>query len=65
MQGWFEILTLTGSFVVSGEMGVRRKNGLLSVSLAHSDGRVFGGSVVGPLIAADPGPIQVRAFLSI
>ncbi|XWS73971.1 hypothetical protein CRYUN_Cryun02cG0175200 [Craigia yunnanensis] len=58
-EGRFEILTLSGSSVVSGELGTRCRNGLLSVSLAYSDGRVFGGSVVGPLIAADPGPIQL------
>ncbi|KAK8697759.1 hypothetical protein V6N13_113897 [Hibiscus sabdariffa] len=57
-EGRFEILTLTGSSVVSGELGTRRKTGLLSVSLANPHGRVFGGSVEGPLIAAGPGPIQ-------
>ena len=64
MQGRFEILTLTGSSIVSGELWTRRKTGLLSVSLANSHGRVFGGSVAGPLIAAGPGPIQVRPSLS-
>ncbi|KAK8489478.1 hypothetical protein V6N11_024236 [Hibiscus sabdariffa] len=58
-EGRFEILTLTGSSVVSGELGTRRKTGLLSVSLANPHGRVFGGSVEGPLIAAGPGPIQL------
>ncbi|XVF69083.1 hypothetical protein PTKIN_Ptkin11bG0052100 [Pterospermum kingtungense] len=58
-EGWFEILTLSGSSVVSGELGTRRKTGLLSVSLANSHGRVFGGSVAGPVIAAGPGPIQL------
>ncbi|GMI88989.1 hypothetical protein HRI_002568200 [Hibiscus trionum] len=58
-EGRFEILTLTGSSVVSGELGTRRKNRLLSVSLANPHGRVFGGSVEGPLIAAGPGPIQL------
>ncbi|XWS52916.1 hypothetical protein CRYUN_Cryun11dG0113600 [Craigia yunnanensis] len=58
-EGRFEILTLTGSSVVSGELETRRKTGLLNVSLANSHGRVFGGSVAGPLIAAGPGPIQL------
>ncbi|XVF19792.1 hypothetical protein REPUB_Repub11eG0141400 [Reevesia pubescens] len=58
-EGRFEILNLTGSSVVSAQVGTRRKRSLLSVSLAHSDGRVFGGSVVGPLIAAAPGPVQL------
>ena len=43
MQGRFEIFTLTSSFVVSGEMVTRCYNGLLSVSLANSDGQVYGG----------------------
>ncbi|KAE8712223.1 Detected protein of unknown function [Hibiscus syriacus] len=58
-EGRFEILTLTGSSVVSGEVGTRRKTGLLSVSLANPHGKVLGGSVEGPLIAAGPGPIQL------
>ncbi|MBA0548494.1 hypothetical protein Golob_019592 [Gossypium lobatum] len=58
-EGRFEILTLSGSSVVSGEPGTRRRTGLLSVSLANPHGRVFGGSVEGPLIAAGPGPIQL------
>ncbi|KAL1161286.1 hypothetical protein V6Z11_A07G122900, partial [Gossypium hirsutum] len=58
-EGRFEILTLSGSSVVSGEPGTRQRTGLLSVSLANPHGRVFGGSVEGPLIAAGPGPIQL------
>ncbi|XP_022754208.1 AT-hook motif nuclear-localized protein 1-like [Durio zibethinus] len=58
-EGLFEILTLTGSYLVTGEMGTHPRNGPLSVSLARVDGRVFGGSVLGSLIAAGPGPIQV------
>ncbi|EOY33585.1 AT hook motif DNA-binding family protein [Theobroma cacao] len=58
-EGWFEILTLAGSSVVSGELGTRRRNGLLSVSLANNHGQVFGGTVAGPLVAAGPGAIQL------
>ncbi|XP_021279291.1 AT-hook motif nuclear-localized protein 11-like [Herrania umbratica] len=58
-EGWFEILTLAGSSVVSGELRTHSRNGLLSVSLANSDGQVFGGTVAGPLVAASPGPIQL------
>lgn len=65
LQGWFEILTLAGSSVVSGELGTRRRNGLLSVSLANNHGQVFGGTVAGPLVAAGPGAIQVKPFLPI
>lgn len=41
--------------------GTNHKNGMLSISLAKPDGRVFGGGVAGSLIAA--GPIQVRFFV--
>lgn len=60
MQGRFEIISLTGSYTAGGIAGGRRKTGMLSVSLANPDGRVFGGGVEGSLIAA--GPIQVRTF---
>ncbi|KAJ6671666.1 DUF296 DOMAIN PROTEIN [Salix viminalis] len=56
-DGPFEILSLSGSFTFSETGGSNRKNGMLSVSLAKPDGRVFGGGVAGSLIAA--GPIQV------
>uniref|UniRef100_A0A6N2LFH5 AT-hook motif nuclear-localized protein n=1 Tax=Salix viminalis TaxID=40686 RepID=A0A6N2LFH5_SALVM len=55
-DGPFEILSLSGSFTFSETGGSNRKNGMLSVSLAKPDGRVFGGGVAGSLIAA--GPIQ-------
>ncbi|KAJ6386223.1 hypothetical protein OIU77_029234 [Salix suchowensis] len=56
-DGPFEILSLSGSFTFSETGGSNRKNGMLSISLAKPDGRVFGGGVAGSLIAA--GPIQV------
>ncbi|KAJ4843602.1 hypothetical protein Tsubulata_029029, partial [Turnera subulata] len=55
-SGRFEILSLSGSFTFSDMGGAHYKNGMLSVSLAKPDGRVFGGGVAGSLIAA--GPIQ-------
>lgn len=60
MQGRFEILSLSGSFVFGEMSGTNKKNGMLSISLAKPDGRVFGGGVAGSLIAA--GPTQVRIF---
>lgn len=56
MQGRFEILSLDGSFIF-GEVGGNHRSGMLSISLAKPDGRVFGGGVASSLIAA--GPIQV------
>lgn len=62
IQGRFEILSLSGSCTyTSGNGGAHRKDGMLSVSLAKPDGRVFGGGIESSLIAA--GPIQVRNFI--
>lgn len=63
MQGRFEILSLTGSFTVSDNGGVRCRTGGLSVSLAGPDGRVVGGGIAGLLTAASP--IQVRVYINI
>jgi predicted DNA-binding protein with PD1-like motif len=63
MQGRFEILSLSGSYTFVETGGIHHKNGMLSVSLAKPDGRVFGGGVAGALIAA--GPIQVRPCISL
>jgi predicted DNA-binding protein with PD1-like motif len=57
-QGRFEILSLSGSFLLSENDGHRSRTGGLSVSLAGPDGRVLGGSVAGLLTAASP--VQVR-----
>lgn len=62
MQGRFEILTLTGSYTVSENGGMKSRTGGLSVSLASPDGRVIGGGVAGLLMAASP--IQVTTFSS-
>lgn len=59
VQGRFEILSLSGSYTSGGTGGgAHRKSLIMSVSLAKPDGRVFGGGVEGPLVAA--GLIQVR-----
>jgi hypothetical protein len=53
-QGRFEILALSGSFLVTESGGNRSRTGGLSVSLAGPDGRVIGGGVAGMLMAASP-----------
>lgn len=63
MQGRFEILSLSGSFTVTDNGGMRSRTGGLSVSLAGPDGRVIGGGIAGLLTAA--GPLQVRIFFLI
>ncbi len=57
-QGRYEILSLSGSYLLQDTGGgARQRTGGLSVSLAATDGRVIGGSVAGLLVAASP--IQV------
>lgn len=60
MQGLFEVLSLKG--LLSSGAGVpfagQRPN-FFSVLLAKPDGRVFGGCLAGPLVAA--GPVQVSS----
>lgn len=60
MQGRFEIISLSGSFLLSENNGSRSRTGGLSVSLAGSDGRVLGGGVAGMLTAATP--VQVLPY---
>lgn len=54
MQGRFDILALSGSFVQSELYGQRTRTGGLSITLSGPDGRVFGGVVAGLLTAASP-----------
>ncbi|KAG6386275.1 hypothetical protein SASPL_155169 [Salvia splendens] len=61
--GRFEILTLTGSYTVSDNGGIKSRSGGLSVSLASPDGRVIGGGVAGLLMAANPIQIVVGSFV--
>lgn len=56
-EGRFEILCLSGSYLVAEEGGPRNRTGGLSVSLSSADGHVIGGGVGGMLIAS--GPVQV------
>lgn len=57
-QGLFEIITLSGSYTYGGiGGGTHRKSLTMSISLAQPDGKLFGGSVGGSLIAA--GRIQL------
>ncbi|KAI3734471.1 hypothetical protein L6452_13941 [Arctium lappa] len=62
-EGRFDILALSGSFVLSEVFGQRTRTGGLSVTLSGPDGRVFGGVVAGLLIAASPVQVIVGSFL--
>ncbi|GLU00665.1 hypothetical protein SLE2022_180140 [Rubroshorea leprosula] len=62
-EGRFEILCLSGSYLLTSNSGPRNRTGGLSVSLASPDGRVIGGGVGGMLIAASPVQVIVGSFL--
>lgn len=57
LQGRFEILSLSGSFMPNDRAGTKSRSGGMSVSLSSPDGRIVGGGVAGLLVAATP--IQV------
>ncbi|KAL5222747.1 hypothetical protein ABZP36_027460 [Zizania latifolia] len=61
-EGRFEILSLSGSFLLTDNGGQRSRTGGLSVSLAGPDGRLVGGGVAGLLVAASPVQIVVGSF---
>lgn len=63
-EGRFEILSLSGSFLLSENDGHRSRTGGLSVSLAGPDGRVVGGGVAGLLTAASPVQVVVGSFIT-
>ncbi|KAL3497767.1 hypothetical protein ACH5RR_040499 [Cinchona calisaya] len=63
-EGRFEIISLSGSFLLSENNGSRSRSGGLSVSLAGSDGRVLGGGVAGMLMAATPVQVVVGSFIA-
>lgn len=62
-EGRFEILSLSGSFMLTESQGTRSRSGGMSVSLASPDGRVVGGAVAGLLVAAGPVQVVVGSFL--
>eukprot|EP00268_Persea_americana_P003769 TRINITY_DN1114_c1_g1_i3.p1 TRINITY_DN1114_c1_g1~~TRINITY_DN1114_c1_g1_i3.p1 ORF type:complete len:339 (+),score=80.90 TRINITY_DN1114_c1_g1_i3:347-1363(+) len=62
-EGRFEILCLSGSYLLTDDGGSRSRTGGLSVSLSSPDGRVIGGGVGGMLIAATPVQVMVGSFI--
>ncbi|KAL8132773.1 AT-hook motif nuclear-localized protein 10-like [Apium graveolens] len=63
-EGRFQILSISGSFLLSESGGQRSRTGGLSVSLAGPDGTVLGGGVAGLLIAASPVQVVVGTFMA-
>ncbi|KAJ0967180.1 hypothetical protein J5N97_024097 [Dioscorea zingiberensis] len=62
-EGRFEILSLSGSYLMIDDGGSRSRSGGLSISLASPDGRVIGGGVGGLLIAASSVQVVVGSFI--
>ncbi|KAM7277519.1 hypothetical protein ACFE04_019385 [Oxalis oulophora] len=62
-EGRFDILCLSGSYLLTSSGGSHQQTGGLSVSLTSPDGRVIGGSIGGMLIAASPVQVIVGSFL--
>ncbi|KAE8684198.1 hypothetical protein F3Y22_tig00111151pilonHSYRG00255 [Hibiscus syriacus] len=60
LQGRFEIISLSGSYVRT-EVGGR--TGGLSVCLSSADGQIIGGGVGGPLKASGPVQVIVGTFM--
>ncbi|KAI4315409.1 hypothetical protein L6164_028223 [Bauhinia variegata] len=61
-EGRFEILCLSGSYLVAEDGGPRDRTGGVSVSLSSPDGHVIGGGVA-VLIAASPVQVVVCSFV--
>ncbi|KAM0889051.1 hypothetical protein ACQ4PT_027949 [Festuca glaucescens] len=61
-QGHFEIISLNGSYLLSDEGCSGNCNGGLSIVVSTPCGSLFGGSVGGPLIAADPVQVIAGSF---
>lgn len=62
-EGRFEILCLSGSYLVIDEGGSRTRSGGLCVALCGPDHRVIGGSVGGVLTAAGTVQVIVGSFM--
>ncbi|CAJ1927873.1 unnamed protein product [Sphenostylis stenocarpa] len=61
-EGRFQILCLSGSYLVAEEGGPRSRIGGMSVSLSSPDGHIIGGGVAS-LIAASPVQVVVCSFV--
>ncbi|XP_019264668.1 PREDICTED: AT-hook motif nuclear-localized protein 5-like isoform X2 [Nicotiana attenuata] len=62
-EGRFEILCLSGSYLVAENGGPRNRTGGISISVCSPDGHVIGGAIGGRLIAASPVQVVVCSFV--
>lgn len=61
-EGLYEIVRLSGFFLISSN-GQAQLSGSLKLTFCDPDGGVFGGPVIGPLIAATPLQVAVLTFV--
>ncbi|KAJ8768564.1 hypothetical protein K2173_022674 [Erythroxylum novogranatense] len=61
-EGRFEILCLSGSYLVADDGGPRSRTGGISASLSSADGHVIGGAIA-VLIAASPIQVVLCSFV--
>ncbi|KAL8028278.1 hypothetical protein ABFS82_14G145400 [Erythranthe guttata] len=63
-EGLFEIIAFSGSFTPIEKPGSKfGRQGMMKISLSGADGRVVGGLIDGPTIAAAPVKVVVASFL--
>lgn len=62
-EGRFEILCLSGSYLVAEDGGARNRTGGVNVSLSSPDGHLIGGAVAGQLIASKPVQVVACSFV--
>lgn len=62
-EGLFEILSLSGSYLLTESDGSRTRSGGLTITLSGPDGRVLGGILGGVLIASTRVQVVVGSFL--
>ncbi|KAF7093980.1 hypothetical protein CFC21_096345 [Triticum aestivum] len=61
-KGCFDIVSMTGSYLPSKTDGVSSLKGGFAISLVGADGRIFGGGLAGPLIAASSVQVIIGRF---
>lgn len=62
-EGRFEILCLSGSYLLDEAGGPRNRTGGISISICSPDGHIIGGAIGGRLIAANPVTIVACSFV--
>ncbi|KAL0312608.1 UNVERIFIED_CONTAM: AT-hook motif nuclear-localized protein 5 [Sesamum radiatum] len=62
-EGRFEILCLSGSYLVSESAAPNNRTGGISISVCSPDGHIIGGAIGGRLIAANPVQVVACSFV--